>query len=68
VGRALVTNSVALAVGFAALAFSSWQTIANFGLIAALAICAALLASLFVLPACVLAWERVRARWGSPAG
>jgi hypothetical protein len=62
VGRALVTNSVALAVGFAALAFSSWQTIASFGLIAALAICAALLAALFVLPACVLAWERLSAR------
>ena len=66
VGRALVTNSVALAVGFAALTLSAWQTIANFGLIAAMAITFALLAALFVLPACVLAWERLRERWVPP--
>jgi hypothetical protein len=67
VGRALVTTSVALAAGFLALTVSSWQSIANFGLIAALAIAIALLAAIFVLPACVLAWERVRARWSARA-
>jgi predicted RND superfamily exporter protein len=67
VGRALVTTSVALAVGFLALTVSAWQTIASFGLIAALAITVALVAALFVLPACVLAWERVRARVRSAA-
>jgi uncharacterized protein len=62
VGRALVTTSVALAIGFLALTVSAWQAIANFGLIAAFAITVALFAALFVLPACVLAWERLRAR------
>jgi predicted RND superfamily exporter protein len=65
VGRALVTTSVALAVGFLALTVSAWKAIANFGLIAALAITVALVAALFVLPACVLAWEQVRARMRS---
>ena len=62
VGRALVTTSVALAIGFLALSVSAWQAIANFGLIAAFAITVALLAALFVLPACVLAWEQLRVR------
>jgi predicted RND superfamily exporter protein len=64
VGRALVTTSVALAVGFLALTVSSWQTIANFGLIAALAIVVALLSALFVLPACVTVVERWRGSRG----
>lgn len=58
VGRAMVTTSVALATGFAALSISSWQTIANFGLIAALAILVALVSALFVLPACVNVADR----------
>jgi hypothetical protein len=58
VGRAMVTTSVALATGFAALSISSWQTIANFGLIAALAILVALMSALFVLPACVNVADR----------
>ncbi len=51
VGRALVTTSIALAVGFAALALSPWQTVANFGLVSAIAILAALVSTLLVLPA-----------------
>lgn len=58
VGRAMVTTSLALATGFAALTVSSWQTIANFGAIAAIAILVALISALFVLPACVHAAER----------
>ncbi len=58
VGRALCTTSLALALGFTALALSPWQTIASFGLLAAIAISAALLATLLVLPALVIALAR----------
>lgn len=50
VGRALVTTSLALALGFTALALAPWQSIASFGGVAAIAIGAALAASLLVLP------------------
>lgn len=50
-GRAMVTTSVALAVGFCTLSFSAWHSIASFGIIAAVAILTALLAALFLLPA-----------------
>lgn len=51
VGRALVTTSLALAVGFSALALSPWRSIAAFGGLSAAAILAALAAALLVLPA-----------------
>jgi len=54
VGRALATTSFALAIGFAALALSPWQSIANFGLLSAVAILGALVADLLVLPALFL--------------
>lgn len=54
VGRALVTTSIALSIGFAALAMSPWQSISNFGLLAAVAILGALAADLLVLPALLL--------------
>ena len=53
VGRAVVTTSGALALGFAALSISSWQTISSFGLLSAVAILGALVAVLLVLPALV---------------
>jgi predicted RND superfamily exporter protein len=51
VGRALATTSFALALGFAALALSPWQSVASFGLLSAVAILGALVADLVVLPA-----------------
>lgn len=54
VGRALATTSFALAIGFAALALSPWQSIANFGLLSAVAILGALAADLVVLPALLI--------------
>jgi len=58
VGRALVTTSVALAIGFSALALSPWQSVASFGAVAAVAIAAALVAALVVLPSLVLGIRR----------
>jgi predicted RND superfamily exporter protein len=56
VGRALATTSFALATGFLALSLAPWQSIASFGFVAAVAILAALVAVLLVLPA-LLAWR-----------
>jgi len=61
VGRALVTTSMALAVGFAALAFSPWSSVANFGAITAVAVAGALVADLLVLPALLIVF-------GGPSG
>jgi predicted RND superfamily exporter protein len=58
VGRAVVTTSVALALGFLTLMASAWQTISSFGFFVALAILGALAAALFVLPALIFALER----------
>lgn len=54
-GRAVVATSLALAVGFATLTFSAWQSIASFGVIAAVAILTALVAAVVVLPALLAA-------------
>ena len=54
-GRALVTTSFALAVGFVTLMMSAWPTVASFGSLVSMAIVGALLATLFVLPALVFA-------------
>jgi predicted RND superfamily exporter protein len=51
VGRAVVSTSMALALGFFSLGFSSWKTISNFGALSGLAILVALLSVLVVLPA-----------------
>ena len=56
-GRAIVTTSVALALGFLTLMMSAWQTVASFGFFVALAILGALVASLFVLPALIFAFS-----------
>ena len=58
VGRAVVTTSLALSLGFLTLMASAWQTIASFGFFVSLAILGALAASLFVLPALILAFGR----------
>ena len=50
-GRAILGTSVALALGFVLLLLSPWKSIASFGLVSAVAIAAALLAALVVLPA-----------------
>ena len=50
-GRAIVTTSLTLALGFSTLALSPWKSVASFGLLSALAILAALGAVLVVLPA-----------------
>ncbi len=49
-GRAIIGTSVALAIGFLLLTLSPWKSIASFGLFSAVAIAAALLAALIVLP------------------
>lgn len=59
VGRALVTTSLALTVGFFALLLSPWQSIANFGLISGIAILAALVSDLVVLPAVLVTAGRL---------
>ena len=57
-GRAVVTTSVALALGFLTLMMSAWQTIASFGFLVSIAILGALAASLFVLPALIFTFAR----------
>jgi hypothetical protein len=50
-GRPIATTAVALSAGFFTLILSSWNSIASFGLISALAIGSALVAALLILPA-----------------
>jgi len=52
-GRAVVTTSIALSLGFLTLMMSAWQTVASFGLFVAISILGALVATLLVLPALV---------------
>jgi predicted RND superfamily exporter protein len=66
VGRAVVTTSIALALGFLTLMASAWQTIASFGFLMALALLGALAATLFVLPALIFAFARDHAGSRNP--
>jgi predicted RND superfamily exporter protein len=50
-GRAIVSTSLTLALGFSTLALSPWRSVASFGALSALAILVALAAVLIVLPA-----------------
>ncbi|MEZ4215572.1 MAG: efflux RND transporter permease subunit [Myxococcota bacterium] len=50
-GRAIITTSIALALGFLTLMASAWQTISSFGFFVSITIVAALVATLFLLPA-----------------
>lgn len=54
-GRALVTTSAALSVGFFSLLMSSWSSIASFGLLSGVAVICALIADLIILPALIVA-------------
>jgi predicted RND superfamily exporter protein len=56
-GRALVTTSFALALGFLALMASAWQTISSFGFFVALAIVVALVATVVLVPAVLFAFS-----------
>jgi predicted RND superfamily exporter protein len=58
VGRAVITTSLALSLGFLTLMASAWQTISSFGFFVALAILGALGAALLVLPALIFAFAR----------
>jgi predicted RND superfamily exporter protein len=60
-GRAIVTTSLTLALGFSALALSPWKSVASFGVLSALAIAAALVAVLVVLPALLYGAARLSA-------
>jgi len=60
VGRALVTSSLALALGFLVLALAPWQSLASFGFVAAVAVLTALASVLAVLPALLTAVDRPR--------
>jgi predicted RND superfamily exporter protein len=57
-GRAIVTNSLALTLGFLTLLASAWQSISSFGFFVALAILGALVSTLFVTPALVFTFGR----------
>jgi hypothetical protein len=59
VGRSAISTAVALSLGFFALTLSSWQSIASFGLLSGIAILAALLAELFLLPSFIMGSEKV---------
>jgi uncharacterized protein len=63
-GRAIVSTSLTLALGFSTLLLSPWRSVASFGGLSALAILVALAAVLIVLPA-LLYWA---ARLGSSSG
>jgi predicted RND superfamily exporter protein len=54
VGRPVITTSAALVVGFLAMTVSSWESVASFGLLSAIAILGALVADLVLLPALVM--------------
>jgi predicted RND superfamily exporter protein len=65
-GRAMVTTSLSLSLGFAALALSPWKSVASFGLLSAVAILAALGAVLVVLPAALYGAGRLSGSARSP--
>jgi hypothetical protein len=64
-GRAIVTTSLALALGFSTLALSPWKSVASFGLLSALAILVALAAVLLVMPAALYGAARFAGSAGS---
>lgn len=66
-GEAIVLTSLALAAGFFALLLSPWGSVASFGALAAVAILAALVACLVVLPALLLCAEFWLSRTGRGA-
>jgi hypothetical protein len=66
VGRAVVTDSLALSLGFFVLTLSSWESVASFGFLSGIAILIALVADLVILPAVIAAgtgFARRRVLW-----
>jgi len=59
-GRAVITTSIALSLGFLTLLASAWQSISSFGFFISIGILGALIASLFVLPALIFVLDRER--------
>jgi hypothetical protein len=57
-GKAILTNSIALSLGFLTLMASAWQTISSFGFFVALAIFGALVSTLLVMPALIFAFSK----------
>ena len=60
-GRAIVTNSLTLSLGFLTLMTSAWQSISSFGFFVALAILGALVSTLLVMPALIFSFSRSEA-------
>jgi predicted RND superfamily exporter protein len=54
-GRAVITTSAALSLGFMTLMLSAWQSISSFGFFISVGILGALVSSLLVLPALIFA-------------
>ncbi len=65
VGRAVVTTSCALALGFSTMTASRFQSVSNIGLLSAAAILAALAAELLVLPALLSVASQWRGRFAA---
>ena len=64
-GRAVVTTSCALVLGFLAMTISEFQSVANIGVLSAAAITAAAVSELLVLPALLSLFSRLRHENGS---
>lgn len=58
VGQAIAYTSIIIAIGFLALAFSSHQGLAHFGILTSVAVMSALVADLLFLPALILAFPK----------
>jgi hypothetical protein len=67
VGEAVVATSAALALGFTSMLASPFPSISSLGLLSAIAIAAATLADLIVLPALIAAFAFARRRLRDPA-
>ena len=65
-GRAVITTSFALSLGFLTLGASAWHSIASFGVIISMGIVGALLSALLVLPALIFLSARERVLIGPP--
>lgn len=59
-GRAVVTTSFALTLGFFVLSLSHWQSIASFGVLSGVTILMSLVAEVFLLPALIMTVGRGR--------
>ncbi|GEM_PF-900042 len=66
IGKAIVLTSLVIVSGFIVLAFSNFIPTRNFGLFSSLAMVAALLAAMTLLPACLVIFKPI-GRKGAPA-